>query len=292
MVTMESPRNRLFCFGYGGSAQALAARLLPWGEWEITGTSRDGRDIGGIQTIAFDGSAPSAEVARQLAAATHLLISIPPNKEGDPALRRHAEDIASAGSLRWIGYLSTTGVYGDHDGGWVDETTPCRPTSERARRRLCAETAWLEQGKAQGVATHVFRLAGIYGPGRNPLRKLREGRAQRIRKPGQVFSRIHLADIATVLEASIHRPRSGALYNLCDDDPVPPGEVIAFAAELLGLAPPPEVAWEEAGLSEMAKSFYQDNKRVKNQLIKDELSIRLAYPSYREGLRACLALGE
>lgn len=292
MVTMESPRNRLFCFGYGGSAQALAARLLPWGEWEIVGTSRDGRDIGGMQTVPFAGDTPSAEAVRQLADATHLLISIPPDREGDPALRHHAEDIASSGSLRWIGYLSTTGVYGDHDGGWVDETTPCRPTSERSRRRLRAEEAWLELGKAQGVATQVFRLAGIYGPGRNPLQKLRDGRAQRIRKPGQVFSRIHLGDIANVLEASIHHPRPGALYNLCDDEPVSPGEVIAFAAELLGLAPPPEVAWEEAGLSDMAKSFYQDNKRVRNQLIKNELNIRLAYPSYREGLRACLALGD
>ena len=290
---MTAPRNHLFCFGFGASARALAARLAPWGEWEITATSRDGREVDGRETVAFDGGRPMQNARERLAAASHILVSVPPDSEGDAVLRHHAQDIAAcAGTLRWIGYLSATGVYGDHGGGWVDETTPCNPASERGRRRVLAERAWLGLGEERQVAAHVFRLAGIYGPGRNPLQRLREGRARRIRKPGQVFSRIHLADIANVLEASLHRPRAGAVYNLCDDEPAPPGDVIAFAAGLLGLEAPGEVALEEAGLSDMGKSFYAENKRVCNDLIKRELNISLAYPGYREGLRACLALGD
>ena len=283
----------LFCFGYGASARALAARLAPWGEWQIAATSRDGRAIDGRETLVFDGLRPLPAARRQLAAASHILLSLPPDREGDPVLRHHANDIAaSAENLQWIGYLSATGVYGDHAGGWVNETTPCSPVSERGRRRVAAEGAWLELGEEREVPVQIFRLAGIYGPGRNPLQRLRDGRARRIRRPGQVFSRIHVADIANVLEASLHRPRAGGIYNVCDDEPAPPGDVTAFAAGLLGLEPPPEVALEEAGLSEMGKSFYAENKRVCNQLIKQELNISLAYPTYREGLQACLALGE
>ena len=282
---MQSDK-RLFCFGYGASAQALAGRLRPWG-WEVAGTSRDGRDIDGMQTIRFDGSKPMEQAREHLAGVTHLLLSIPPDSEGDGVLRCHGQDIlACSDNLQWVGYLSTTGVYGNHDGGWVDETTACAPTSERGHRRRRAEEEWLKTG----LPVHVFRLAGIYGPGRNPLERLRQGRAQRILKPGHVFSRIHLADIAAALEASIHRPRAGAIYNVCDDEPAPPGEVIAFAAELLGMEPPPEVALEDAELSAMGQSFYNDNKRVHNRLLKEELGVRLAYPTYREGLRGCLAI--
>lgn len=282
--------GRLFCFGYGASAVALAGRMRPLG-WEVAGTSRDGRDIAGMATIRFDGAKPMEKAREHLAAASHLLVSIPPDGEGDVVLRRHGDDIAAcAESLKWVGYLSTTGVYGDHAGAWVDETTPCAPISERGRRRCRAEEGWVRLGEKHSIATHIFRLAGIYGPGRNPLARIREGRARRVSKPGQLFSRIHTADIAAVLEASIHRPKAGAVYNVCDDEPAPPGDVIAFAAGLLGMEPPPEVSLEEANLSEMGKSFYAENKRVSNRLLRKELKVNLAYPSYREGLRGCLAL--
>lgn len=286
-----SAAGRLFCFGYGASAKALAGRMRPLG-WKIAGTSRDGRDIDGKETIRFDGAGPMEKAHEHLAEASHLLVSIPPDGEGDVVLRRHGDDIAAcAENLEWIGYLSTTGVYGDHDGAWVDETTPCTPISERGRRRCRAEEGWRRLGEKHSIATHVFRLAGIYGPGRNPFARIREGRARRISKPGQLFSRIHTADIAAVLEASIRRPRAGAVYNVCDDEPAPPGDVLAFAAGLLGMEAPPEVPLEEANLSEMGRSFYAENKRVCNRLLREELKVSLAYPTYREGLRACLASG-
>ena len=286
-------KKHLFCFGHGASARALAARLLPWGEWEIAGSSRDGRDIDGMETIRFHGSAPMADARAHLCGASHILVSIPPDSEGDPVLRHHAQDIAAcAGTLQWLGYLSSTSVYGDQGGAWVDENTPCNPGSERGRRRLLAEEGWLALGEEEGIAVHVFRLAGIYGPGRNPLQRLREGRARRIHKPGHMFSRIHLADIANVLEASLHRPRAGAIYNVCDDEPAAQADVIAHAAALLGMEAPVETPLEDSDLSEMQRSFYAENKGVYNKLIKHELKIRLAYPGYREGLRACLALGE
>ena len=281
--------GRLFCFGYGASAQALAGRMRSQ-EWEVAGTSRNGRDVAGMETIRFDGTGPMEKAHEHLAEASHLLVSIPPGEEGDVVLHHHGGLIAAcAESLEWIGYLSTTGVYGNHDGAWVDETTPCAPISERGRRRCQAEEAWARLGEKHGIATHIFRLAGIYGPGRNPFARIREGRAQRIFKLGQLFSRIHIADIAAVLEASIHRPRAGAVYNVCDDEPAPPGEIIAFAAELLGMEPPPEVSLEEANLSEMGRSFYSENKRVSNRLLRKELKVALAYPTYREGLRGCLS---
>lgn len=290
-VTGHRSRNHLFCFGFGASARALANRLAPWG-WEISGTSRDGREMDGQNTIIFDGSEPMRQAEENLSLASHVLVSIPPDSQGDPVLRHHGDDIAIRnGNPQWIGYLSTTGVYGDHDGAWVDECTPCNPVSERGERRRNAEKAWLALGESRKVATHVFRLAGIYGPGRTPFGRIREGRARRIHKPGHVFSRIHLSDIAIVLEASMHRPRSGAIYNLCDDEPAPSGEVIAFAAGLLGMEVPAEVSLEDANISPMVRSFYAENKRVCNDLIKKELNVSLAYPSYREGLRACHLLG-
>jgi nucleoside-diphosphate-sugar epimerase len=194
-------------------------------------------------------------------------------------------------SLAWVGYLSTTGVYGDRDGGWVDETSELRPSGARGRRRVAAETAWLDLWRDRGVPVHIFRLAGIYGPGRSPFDALRAGTAKRIVKPGQVFSRIHVDDLASVLLSSIARPRPGAVYNVCDDEPASPADVVAHAAQLLGAPPPPLVSFDEAALSPMARSFYADNKRVSNALIKTELGVRLRYPDYRAGLAAILAAG-
>jgi len=226
----------------------------------------------------------AAAVARAIAAADHILVSLPPGDNGDPVLARHAAALADA-APRWVGYLSTTGVYGDRAGGWVDEESAIAPATERGRRRAAAEAAWL----ATGLPVHLFRLAGIYGPGRSALERVRAGRAQRIVKPGQVFSRIHVADIARTLAASIARPRLGRAYNLADDLPAPPQDVIAFAAELLGVPPPPEIPFGEADLSPMARSFYAESKRVSNARIKDELGVRLRHPDYRAGLRAILA---
>ena len=281
----------LLAIGYGYSARALARRLLAEG-WRVTGTSRDPARLG---AIAADGACPAAfpleDAAATFGRATHLLVSAAPGPEGDPVLAAHGAEIAAASHLAWAGYLSTTGVYGDHRGGWVDEATPLAPATARGRARAEAEAAW--QGlAASGLALHIFRLAGIYGPGRGPLTKLRQGTARRIVKPGQVFSRIHVDDIAGALAASIARPRPGAIYNLCDDEPAPPEDVIAEAARLLGVAPPPAIAFEDAALSGTAHSFYTESKRVSNARLKSELGYRLKYPGYRAGLAALIAQGE
>jgi nucleoside-diphosphate-sugar epimerase len=220
-----------------------------------------------------------------LGGTTHLLHSIPPGHDGDPVLRHYRAEIAHLSTLDWIGYLSTVGVYGNYAGAVVDETAQPHPNNERTRARVVAESGWLALGEEAGRPAQVFRLAGIYGPGRSALDKLRAGTARRIVKPGQVFNRIHVEDIATVLEASIARPRAGATYNVADDEPAPPEDVIAYGAELLGIEPPPEVPFEEADLSPMARSFYGDSRRISNALIKSELGVRLAYPNYREGLQ-------
>ncbi len=213
-----------------------------------------------------------------------LLVSAPPGEKGDPVLGRYADAIAGS-RIGWIGYLSTIGVYGDQQGAWIDETTPGNPRSARSKVRLDAEEAWLALGSRTGKAVQIFRLSGIYGPGRNPIVKLREGRSQRIVKAGQVFNRIHVDDIATTLLASIDRPRAGAIYNVTDDEPTAPQTVTEHAAALTGLPLPPEIDFETADLSPMARSFYGENKRVRNRLIREELGIALAYPTYREGWR-------
>ena len=243
----------------------------------------------GFATTQASREQPPVSPETDLATATHLLISVPPDEFGDPAIDLYGEAIRRRHlkqPFRWVGYLSTTGVYGDRGGGWVDETSELAPTGERGRRRVRAERAWLELCENAGLPVHLFRLAGIYGPGRSALDTLRAGKAQRVVKRGQVFSRIHVADIAAVLEASIAKPDPGAAYNVCDDDPTPPDAVIAYAAELLGVEPPPEILFEQAELSAMAQSFYADNKRVSNRRIKEELGVRLLFPSYRDGLRA------
>lgn len=292
--------NRLLCFGLGYTARALAPQL--GAGWQITGTSRDG-DAG---TLRFDRDHPLP--ARAFAGVSHILVSIPADAAGDPVLDTHAADIATlafsdcgrlartrAGGprsqLRWLGYLSTTGVYGDRDGGCVDENSELRPSGERGRRRAAAEQAWLDLWRRGGVPVHVFRLAGIYGPGRSPFDALRAATARRIDRPGQVFSRIHVEDLARVLLASMAKPRPGAVYNVCDDEPAAPAQVIAHAAALLGVAPPPLVPFDHAAMSPMARSFWDDNKRVSNRLIKQELGVVLRYPSYRDGLAAILAAG-
>jgi len=283
---------RLFCFGLGYSALALARELQAEG-WRIAGTCREEarrRELEslGIGALIFDRDHPLPDASAALAGSTHILSSVPPDAAGDPVLDLHGPAIEAESGLAWVGYLSTTGVYGDRAGGWVDEESQLEPTGERGRRRVAAEAAWLDLWRRAGQPVHVFRLAGIYGPGRSALDALRDGRAQRIDKPGQVFSRIHVADIVRVLRASMARPRPGAIYNVCDDDPAPPADVVAHAAGLLGLAAPPLIPFDRARLSEMGRSFYDDNKRVRNSRIKDELGVRLAYPSYRAGLAAIL----
>jgi nucleoside-diphosphate-sugar epimerase len=281
----------LFCFGLGYSATFLARQLIAKG-WQVTGTcrSRD-RQVElsrfGIEAHLFDRDRRIADLPDLLSRATHLLSSVPPDDKGEPVLDLHRPEIdAAAQRLDWIGYLSTTGVYGNRDGGWVDEMSELAPSGERGRRRVAAELGWV----ALSQPAHLFRLAGIYGPGSSALDTVRDGRAKRIVKPGQIFSRIHVADIARVLEASMARPHPGAAYNVCDDDPAPPSDVIAFAAALLNLPPPPEVPFGQADLSPMARSFYDDNKRVSNSRIKRELGVALQYPSYRVGLPAILAV--
>jgi nucleoside-diphosphate-sugar epimerase len=217
-------------------------------------------------------------------------VSAGPDAGDDPVLSRCAGALGARGDqFSWIGYLSTTGVYGDRGGDWVDETSPCTPTSERGKWRVAAEQEWLGYWHDTGLPVHIFRLAGIYGPGRGPFAKLRAGTARRIVKAAQVFSRIHVEDIATVLEASIARPHPGAIYNVCDDEAAPPEDVIAHAAKLLGLPVPPAEAFDEAEMSPMARSFYAESKRVSNARIKSELRVKLTYPTYREGLAALLA---
>jgi nucleoside-diphosphate-sugar epimerase len=281
----------LFCFGLGYTAQALGRWLAASG-WVVSGTCRTTEKAArlaamGFAAERFDRDCP---VSREfIEGTTHLLISIPPDGASDLVLAKHADDITALKELSWVGYLSTTAVYGDRGGGWVDETSELRPTGDRGARRVAAERGWLDLWRERGVPVHIFRLAGIYGPGRSAIEALRAGTAKRIDKPGQVFSRIHVEDLANALIASMARPRPGAIYNVCDDDPSPPGAVVAYGAALLGTPPPPLVPLEAAGLSPMARSFYDDNKRVSNRRIKEELGVRLRYPDYRAGLAAILA---
>lgn len=284
----------LFCFGLGYSAMALSRRLDAAG-WTIRGTCRKPARkaaLGalGISAAIFDGETPMAP-AELLQGATHILLSIPPGAEGDPAFRHHAEDIAAAGSVEWVGYFSTTGVYGNRDGGWVDETSDLRPGSDRSQRRADAEKSWQDWGTRHGISVQIFRLPGIYGPGRSAVDQVKAGTARRISKPGHVFSRIHVEDIATVVAASISRPQPGRIYNVCDDEPAAPGDVVAYVCELLGREPPPEIPYDDADMSPMAKSFWSDNRRVRNDRIKEELGVRLDFPTYRIGIRGIMGLG-
>lgn len=279
--------RRLFCFGFGGSAQALAARL-PRTRWTVAGTTRDAGKADAIRAaraepVVFDGRA-----AVSLEGTTHLLLSIPPGEQGDPVLPLHIDQLRGLSTLEWVGYLSTTGVYGNRDGAWVDESTPVAPTLARTQRRVDAERAWLDSG----LPAHVFRLAGIYGPGRSAVDDVLAGTARRIDRPGHVFSRIHVDDIAGVLSASMARPNPGAIYNVCDDEPAEPRTVVEYAAHLLRRSLPPPVPFEKAELSPMAQGFWADHRRVRNERIKDELGVSLMFPSYREGLAAIVEAWE
>lgn len=287
---------KLLILGLGYSAGFFARAALARG-WEVTGTVRSAERAAelsreGIRTLVFGGFAVSTALAKAVAEAEAVLVSIQPAEDGDPVLQRLRGDLAAAPALRWIGYLSTIGVYGNQDGAWIDETQPVKPGNARNTLRVAIEQDWLALGRDTGKAVQIFRLAGIYGPGRNPVAKLREGKSTRLVKPGQVFNRIHVDDIAGILMASLARPRNGAIYNVTDDEPAPPQDVVSFAAELTGLEAPPEMPFSEARLSPMAASFYGENKRVSNALVKRELGYAFRYPSYREALRALTAAGE
>lgn len=276
--------NHIMFFGFGFSAETLARKLDP-NTWTISGTSRSAEGVVEIEKQGFRGLLFD-ELTSIPDDVTHIVSSIPPQDGGDPVINKFGAELSRrARGFQWVAYLSTTGVYGDHGGGVVDETTLLTPNTDRGSRRVAAEAAW---GAIEGLPLHIFRLAGIYGPGRNALESVKDGSAKRVIKPGQIFSRIHVEDIAGVLLASINRPRPGAIYNMADDEPCPPQDVIAFAAELLGAPLPPDIPFEEATLSPMARSFYADSKRVSNTLAKRELGYVFQYPNYRDGLRAIL----
>ena len=277
----ESGAN-LLCFGMGYTARVLAASL-DGGGWKITGTFRDGEALAGFDGVAFD------DADKALADASHVLVSAPPGEAGDPVLARYGEQLAAHNNLTWVGYLSTTGVYGDTGGAAVDETAARAPTNARSRWREAAEIAWSEQG----LPLHIFRLAGIYGPARSSLDQVRAGTARRIYRPGYKFSRIHVVDVANILRASMAAPAPGAIYNVCDDAAAAQAEVIAHACDLLGTEAPPLIPFEvaEPDMSPMARSFWSDNRRIDNARIKRDLGVTLMYPDYRYGLAAILAAG-
>ncbi len=284
---MVEAMNHLLCFGFGFSARTLAAQLDPR-EWHVTGTSRTDAGVAKIMASGFQGIRFD-QLSDIPSSVTHIVTSVPPEPEGDPVLLRFHDQLArQAKQFSWVAYLSTTGVYGDHAGGWVDENTPLNPATERGHRRLRAERQWLHLHAEHQLPVHLFRLAGIYGPGRNQLEAMREGSARRIVKQGQIFSRIHVTDIAGILLASIARPNPGRAYNGADDEPAPPQEVVAYAANLLHMPLPPEEKFENVTLSPMARSFYAESKRVSNQRVKEELGYAFRYPTYREGLKALL----
>ena len=272
----------LLSIGHGYSAQALSRHLLPQG-WRVIGTTRSEDKAKRLRAMGVEALLWPGDISDALGQATHVLSSVAPDGAGDPVLRELGPQIARAG-LEWVGYLSTTAVYGHHGGDWVDEETPLVPTTARGAARVRAELAWA----ALGLPLHIFRLAGIYGPGRGPFEKVRDGTARRIFKPGQVFSRVHVEDIAGVLAASMARPAPGSVYNVCDDDPASPEAVLSLAAALLGLPEPPMVDYADAEMTPLARSFYAENKRVRNGRIK-ALGVRLQYPTYREGLAGILA---
>ena len=278
--------SALVCIGLGYTAQVFAARVASQG-WRVIGTAKTADGAAriaslGYEALPFDGAVPSDALRTALASATHVLVSAPPDAAGDPLLRHHAGDLPP--SLFWIGYLSTVGVYGDHGGAWIDEATQPKPASTRSIWRLAAEQAWLDLAARTGIRTEIFRLAGIYGPGRGPLESVRNGTARAIIKPGQVFNRIHVEDIANVLAASIARPPSHAIFNVTDDEPAPPQDVLFHAAALLELPPPPTVDFATADLTPMARSFYSECKRVSNTRVKQALGVSLSFPTYRDGL--------
>lgn len=280
--------NHMLFLGFGLSAQTLAPRLDKT-HWRITGTSRSAAGADRVRALGHEGVVFD-DLKGIPDDVTHIVSSVPPDRMGDPVLAHlGAALVANASKLQWVAYLSTTGVYGDHGGAWTDENTPLTPNTERGERRLQAEQAWLHLYHQYGLPLHIFRLAGIYGPGRNQLLSVRDGTAKRVIKTGQVFSRVHVEDIAGILQASMTRPHPGRAYNVADDEPCPPQDVVEHAARLLGEPVPPDVPFEAAELSPMARSFYADSKRVSNDRVKSELGYRFIYPNFRAGLAALLA---
>jgi nucleoside-diphosphate-sugar epimerase len=281
---MECSVNHLLCFGFGFSASTLAAGL-DRKAWRVTGTSRSDAGVAAIEAAGFEG-VRFDQYTDIPDSVTHVISSVPPGA-GDPVIAKFGAQLVQR-SFDWVAYLSTTGVYGDHQGRLVDEDFPLTPNTERGEKRVTAEGQWLRLYHDHGVPVHVFRLAGIYGPGRNQILTVRDGTAKRVIKAGQVFSRIHVEDIAGVLLASMARPNPGRVYNVADDEPCPPQDVVAYAARLLGVEPPPEIPFEDAELTPMARSFFADSKRVSNARIKQELAYAFKYPNYRVGLKSLL----
>ncbi len=292
-----STDKKLFCFGYGYTCDYLGYEVLERSGWAVAGTTRDQarREIlraRGVQAHIFDYEHPLPDITHDLKDVTHILISTPPDDDGDPSFMMHGRDIAQLPNLEWVGYLSTTGVYGDRDGCWVDENSEPSPSAQRGTRRLKAEEQWLSLYKSYGLPVHIFRLAGIYGPGRSALDSLRGGLARSIFKKDHVFGRAHVDDIVNVLLASIDRPMAGEVFNVVDNVPASSHEVVEYAAKILGRAPPPIVNFEEADLAPMTRSFYMDNRRTSNEKIKRVLGVELCYPDFKSGLEACLAAEE
>lgn len=276
--------NTLLSIGHGFTAREFGSFVQAKG-WHVVGTTRSGEKAAEINELGAKAAIwPGSDLKDHIAEATHILISASPTKDGDQFLAEYGEALQESQKLHWIGYLSTTGVYGDHGGAWVDEDTPVKPSTKRGQYRVAAEDAWL----ASGLPVHVFRLAGIYGPGRGPFEKLRNGTARLVKKPGQVFGRIHIEDIAQSLYASILSPNPGRIYNLSDDEPAAPEDILRYAADLLGMPRPPEVDFETADMTPMARSFYSECKRVRNDRMKTELGVTLKYPGYKEALDAIL----
>lgn len=285
--------GHVFVFGYGYCAGVLARRLVAKG-WRVSGTTRNPDTL---RAIVGDGVTPHLlgregleDPAAVLREVTHVLDTAPPLERGDPLLLAHQDDLSRAPSLAWAGYLSTTGVYGDAGGGWVDEDAALVPVHGRGQRRVDAEAAWRQFGEQAGVPVGVFRLPGIYGPGRSAFDNLQAGTAKRIFKAGQVFSRIHVADVAAAVEAAM-AGRIGGTFNVADDEPAPPADVVTYAAELMGVAPPPLQDFEEAKarLSPMALEFYSASRRIANRRMRERLGVAPQFPSYREGLRSIWA---
>jgi nucleoside-diphosphate-sugar epimerase len=288
--------RKLFCFGYGYTANFLAERLRKFG-WKIAGTTTDPDKRAflkqsGVEAQLYDHNHTIMDPHQTFRDVTHVLLSIPPGPDGDPVVDVHGLDLAKLPNLEWAGYLSTTAIYGNQDGNWVDEQTPPEPASRRGSLRLRAEQQWQFLHMNDGLPLHIFRLSGIYGPGRSAIDSVRTGTALRIDKPGHVFNRVHVEDIVQVLIASMNRPNAGSIYNVSDDLPSSSHEVVSFACNLVGISPPPLMSYDQAEMAPIVRSFYKDNKRVKNDRIKDELGIELLYPDYHSGLQACLEVEE
>ncbi|MBI1300728.1 MAG: SDR family NAD(P)-dependent oxidoreductase [Alphaproteobacteria bacterium] len=286
-------KKHLFCFGHGYSCDYISHELLKRNDWKVSGTTRDRERqqelrMRGVQTHIFDQENPLADPLYILRDVTHILVSTPPSGDGDVTFNLHAQDFTKLPNLQWVGYLSTTSPYGNREGEWVDETSKPQPTTRRGVRRLEAENDWLSLYDSYRLPVHIFRLAGIYGPGRSGLDSVRSGVARRIDKPGHAFSRIHVEDLAQTLIVSMEKPTPGEVFNVCDDQPVPSHEVIDYACKLLHKQSPQLIPYDQADLAPITESFYKDNKRVRNDKIKNVLGIQLRYPNYKKGLEACL----